>query len=99
LCPQINQDFWALTMTKEQAIEIAANLARTHGFKIGVVVNVLYDPIIRLDELWEPAFASVSNRPNQWKILFDLPETKIDPGTLSIAVNDQSGRAVIRESM
>jgi len=88
-------------MTKEQAIEIASVFAKREGFRIGEVLNVLRDPIVRLHGLWEPAFASVPapERPKQWRIVFDIPDTPLDPGTLCVAVNDVSGRAVIEEGM
>lgn len=90
---------WVTRMTKEQAIEIAQTLAKSEGMRIGDVLNVLYDPIIQLDELWEPTFADSKDRPKQWRIMFDLPDSTMDPGFLRIAVNDQTGRAVIIESL
>ena len=88
-------------MTKERAIKIAEIFAKSEGMKIGAVTNVLYDPIVRLDKLWDPAFAESQpqNRPKQWRIVFDLPDTTFDPGNLCVAVNDESGRAVIEEGM
>lgn len=81
-------------MTKDQAIEIAAAFAKRQGVSIGEALTVLYDPIIRLDYLWEPAFEAIpaAKRPKQWTILFDIPDTPLDPGTVAIGVNDETGR-------
>jgi hypothetical protein len=83
-------------MEQEEAIRLAAKFALEQKIKIGEVMHVRKAETCRAHEIWDD---KLKVGIFHWRIIFDIPDTTLDPGTAAIGVDDETGRVVFLDNL